>query len=87
MLCPPSRMMLVCSTILTAVFGSLVCAICNRNCRVGLSSVYGNFGVWARWGLTMSSAGLGGQLGAELTDFVFILNDSNAVRTFAQSGR
>ena len=35
----------------------------------------------------MSSAGLGGQLGAELTDFVFILNDRNAVNTFAQSGR
>ncbi|KAF2870378.1 hypothetical protein BDV95DRAFT_80083 [Massariosphaeria phaeospora] len=31
-------------------------------------------------------AGLGGQLGFELTDFVFILNDANAVRTFAQAG-
>jgi hypothetical protein len=33
------------------------------------------------------SAGFGGQLGAELTDFVFILNDASAVKTFAQAGR
>jgi len=31
-------------------------------------------------------AGFGGQLGFELTDFVFILNDANAVKTFAQAG-
>ena len=31
-------------------------------------------------------AGFGGQLGFELTDFVFILNDASAVRTFAQAG-
>ncbi|KAH8711961.1 hypothetical protein GQ44DRAFT_731014 [Phaeosphaeriaceae sp. PMI808] len=30
--------------------------------------------------------GFGGQLGFELTDFVFILNDASAVRTFAQAG-
>jgi len=30
--------------------------------------------------------GFGGQIGFELTDFVFILNDSNAVKTFAQVG-
>lgn len=30
--------------------------------------------------------GFGGQIGFELTDFVFILNDSSAVRTFAQTG-
>jgi SH3 domain-containing YSC84-like protein 1 len=30
--------------------------------------------------------GFGGQIGFELTDFVFILNDSNAVKTFAQAG-
>lgn len=30
--------------------------------------------------------GFGGQIGFELTDFVFILNDSSAVRTFAQAG-
>jgi lipid-binding SYLF domain-containing protein len=30
--------------------------------------------------------GFGGQIGFELTDFVFILNDANAVRTFAQAG-
>ncbi|KAI1006408.1 SH3 domain-containing protein [Podosphaera aphanis] len=31
-------------------------------------------------------AGFGGQIGFELTDFVFILNDSAAVRTFSQVG-
>lgn len=30
--------------------------------------------------------GFGGQIGFELTDFVFILNDASAVRTFAQVG-
>ena len=30
--------------------------------------------------------GVGGQIGFELTDFVFILNDAAAVRTFAQAG-
>lgn len=32
------------------------------------------------------SAGFGGQIGAELTDFVFILNDAAAVKTFSQAG-
>ncbi|KAL3421787.1 SH3 domain-containing protein [Phlyctema vagabunda] len=31
-------------------------------------------------------AGFGGQIGFELTDFVFILNDAAAVRTFSQAG-
>ncbi|RDL37062.1 SH3-domain-containing protein [Venustampulla echinocandica] len=31
-------------------------------------------------------AGFGGQIGFELTDFVFILNDASAVRTFSQAG-
>jgi len=31
-------------------------------------------------------AGFGGQIGAELTDFVMILNDANAVKTFSQAG-
>ena len=31
-------------------------------------------------------AGFGGQIGFELTDFVFILNDASAVRTFSQKG-
>lgn len=30
--------------------------------------------------------GFGGQIGFELTDFVFILNDASAVRTFSQAG-
>ncbi|KAF2423381.1 DUF500 and SH3 domain protein [Tothia fuscella] len=30
--------------------------------------------------------GFGGQIGFELTDFVFILNDASAVRSFAQAG-
>lgn len=33
-----------------------------------------------------AGAGVGGQIGFELTDFVFILNDYGAVRTFAQAG-
>jgi SH3 domain-containing YSC84-like protein 1 len=33
-----------------------------------------------------TGAGFGGQIGAELTDFVFILNDAAAVRTFSQAG-
>ncbi|KAF8535983.1 hypothetical protein BDD12DRAFT_853040 [Trichophaea hybrida] len=33
-----------------------------------------------------AGAGFGGQLGAELTDFVMILNDASAVKTFAQTG-
>ncbi|OLN85341.1 SH3 domain-containing protein PJ696.02-like protein 3 [Colletotrichum chlorophyti] len=33
-----------------------------------------------------AGAGFGGQIGFELTDFVFILNDANAVKTFAQAG-
>lgn len=33
-----------------------------------------------------AGAGFGGQLGAELTDFVMILNDASAVKTFAQAG-
>ena len=31
-------------------------------------------------------AGFGGQIGFEVTDFVFVLNDSAAVRTFSQAG-
>lgn len=31
-------------------------------------------------------AGFGGQIGFELTDFVFILNDAAAIRTFSQAG-
>ena len=31
-------------------------------------------------------SGFGGQIGFELTDFVFILNDASAVKTFAQAG-
>ena len=32
-----------------------------------------------------AGGGFGGQIGFELTDFVFILNDANAVRSFAQA--
>ncbi|RAL67043.1 hypothetical protein DID88_007823 [Monilinia fructigena] len=34
----------------------------------------------------IGGAGVGGQIGFELTDFVFILNDAAAVRTFSQAG-
>ena len=36
--------------------------------------------------LATGGAGFGGQIGFELTDFVFILNDAAAVRTFSQMG-
>ncbi|KAL7276900.1 hypothetical protein RUND412_000092 [Rhizina undulata] len=36
--------------------------------------------------IATAGAGFGGQIGAELTDFVMILNDANAVKTFSQVG-
>lgn len=36
--------------------------------------------------IATAGAGFGGQIGFELTDFVFILNDASAVKTFAQAG-
>lgn len=36
--------------------------------------------------IATAGAGFGGQIGFELTDFVFILNDTSAVKTFAQAG-
>ncbi|KAH8763159.1 hypothetical protein F5883DRAFT_423570 [Diaporthe sp. PMI_573] len=36
--------------------------------------------------IATGGAGFGGQIGFELTDFVFILNDAAAVKTFAQAG-
>ena len=36
--------------------------------------------------IATAGAGFGGQIGLELTDFVFILNDASAVKTFAQAG-
>ncbi|KAL2161959.1 hypothetical protein VTH06DRAFT_7744 [Thermothelomyces fergusii] len=36
--------------------------------------------------IATAGAGFGGQIGFELTDFVFILNDANAVKTFSQAG-
>lgn len=36
--------------------------------------------------IATAGAGFGGQIGFELTDFVFILNDFAAVRTFSQAG-
>ncbi|KAF3491310.1 SH3 domain-containing protein [Arthroderma uncinatum] len=36
--------------------------------------------------ITTAGAGFGGQLGFEFTDFVFILNDAAAVRSFSQVG-
>ena len=44
-------------------------------------------GTWsAPSAITSAGAGFGGQIGFELTDFVFILNDYASVRTFAQAG-
>jgi hypothetical protein len=44
-------------------------------------------GSWsAPTAIATGGAGFGGQIGFELTDFVFILNDSSAVKTFSQAG-
>lgn len=44
-------------------------------------------GTWsAPSALATGGAGFGGQIGFELTDFVFILNDAAAVRSFSQQG-
>ncbi|KAJ5856320.1 uncharacterized protein N7529_010264 [Penicillium soppii] len=44
-------------------------------------------GTWsAPSAIATAGAGIGGQIGFELTDFVFILNDAAAVRTFSQFG-
>jgi len=44
-------------------------------------------GTWSAPSAIMTAgAGFGGQIGFELTDFVFILNDASAVKTFAQAG-
>ncbi|PQE30959.1 SH3 domain-containing protein [Rutstroemia sp. NJR-2017a WRK4] len=59
------------------------------------SGRYGNGVVVARladgsWSapsaIGIGGGGFGGQIGFELTDFVFILNDAAAVRTFSQAG-
>ena len=44
-------------------------------------------GTWsAPSAIATAGAGVGGQIGLELTDFVFILNDAAAVRSFSQVG-
>ena len=44
-------------------------------------------GSWsAPTAVATGGAGFGGQIGIELTDFVFILNDASAVKTFSQAG-
>ncbi|KAI9827893.1 MAG: hypothetical protein M1826_006199 [Phylliscum demangeonii] len=44
-------------------------------------------GSWSAPSAIMTAGGgIGGQIGIELTDFVFILNDSNAVLAFSQTG-
>ena len=44
-------------------------------------------GTWsAPSAIATGGGGFGGQIGFELTDFVFILNDAAAVRTFSQKG-
>ncbi|GAB1315731.1 putative YSC84 Protein involved in the organization of actin cytoskeleton [Madurella fahalii] len=44
-------------------------------------------GSWsAPTAIATGGAGFGGQIGFELTDFVFILNDASAIRTFSQAG-
>jgi len=44
-------------------------------------------GTWsAPSAIATVGGGFGGQIGVEITDFVFILNDASAVRTFSQAG-
>lgn len=44
-------------------------------------------GTWsAPSAIGLGGAGFGGQIGFELTDFVFVLNDAAAVRSFSQAG-
>lgn len=44
-------------------------------------------GTWsAPSGISMAGAGAGGLVGVELTDFVFILNSANAVKSFSEMG-
>lgn len=44
-------------------------------------------GSWsAPTAIMTAGGGFGGQIGVEITDFVFILNDASAVKTFSQAG-
>ncbi|KAF3907949.1 hypothetical protein ABW21_db0206311 [Orbilia brochopaga] len=57
--------------------------------RVGSGLVIARLsdGTWsAPSAIATAGAGFGGQIGAELTDFVMILNDAAAVKTFASAG-
>ncbi|KAG6005094.1 hypothetical protein E4U21_000421 [Claviceps maximensis] len=57
--------------------------------RVGSGLVVARLpdGSWsAPSAIAAAGGGFGGQIGFELTDFVFVLNDFNAVKTFAQMG-
>lgn len=57
--------------------------------RVGSGLVVARLpdGSWsAPSAIAAAGGGFGGQIGFELTDFVFVLNDNNAVKTFAQMG-
>lgn len=57
--------------------------------RVGSGLVVARLpdGSWsAPSAIAAAGGGFGGQIGFELTDFVFVLNDMNAVKTFAQMG-
>lgn len=70
--------------ILTVVKGGFLASV-----RVGSGLVVARLsdGSWsAPSAIGTAGAGFGGQIGAELTDFVFILNDAAAVKTFSQAG-
>ncbi|KAG5945455.1 hypothetical protein E4U53_006703 [Claviceps sorghi] len=57
--------------------------------RVGSGLVVARLpnGSWsAPSAIAAAGGGFGGQIGLEITDFVFVLNDANAVKTFAQMG-
>ncbi|KAI5807431.1 hypothetical protein DFH27DRAFT_640238 [Peziza echinospora] len=70
--------------ILTVIKGGFLASV-----RVGSGLIIARLpdGTWsAPSAIGTAGAGFGGQIGAELTDFVMILNDANAVKTFSQAG-
>ncbi|KAF8464365.1 hypothetical protein BDZ91DRAFT_821951 [Kalaharituber pfeilii] len=70
--------------ILTVIKGGFLASV-----RVGSGLVIARLsdGSWsAPSAIGTAGAGFGGQIGAELTDFVMILNDAAAVKTFSQVG-
>ncbi|KAG6036251.1 hypothetical protein E4U40_001429 [Claviceps sp. LM458 group G5] len=80
-------------SILSNAKGFAIITILKAGClgsgRVGSGLVVARLpdGSWsAPSAIAAAGGGFGGQIGFELTDFVFVLNDASAVKTFAQMG-